>query len=199
MGFDPNRQDVALELGDPLWELSAELDGPSHTFESLPSVMTDSKLKKPRTVNFLKSQCTRNPDVARELGFPPLRISTELDGPFAYTQELDVCDDRSKIQNIPDSNLPEELADGESGAYAQGVGAFPRAIHDATRISMDLLPLPLIPVASPPPRPPNPIAAHLDRIPTSGSSKRKFRDDDPADDINIHARRPRKMPKRADL
>ncbi|KAJ7658903.1 hypothetical protein B0H17DRAFT_1213057 [Mycena rosella] len=60
--------------------------------------------------------------------------------------------------------------------------------------------LPPIPAPSPPPCPPtDPVAAHLDHPSASGSGKRKSRDDDPADDINIHARRPRKMPTRADL
>ncbi|KAJ7626222.1 hypothetical protein B0H17DRAFT_1188076 [Mycena rosella] len=61
--------------------------------------------------------------------------------------------------------------------------------------------LPSFPAPSPPPHPsnPNPIAAHLDQLPASGSGKRKSRDDDPGDDIAIDVRRPRKMPKRADL
>ncbi|KAJ7606193.1 hypothetical protein B0H17DRAFT_1154107 [Mycena rosella] len=59
--------------------------------------------------------------------------------------------------------------------------------------------LPPIPAPASSSRLLNPIAAHLDHRPASGSAKRKSRDDDPTIDSEIHTRRPRKMPKRADL
>ncbi|KAJ7626219.1 hypothetical protein B0H17DRAFT_1218690 [Mycena rosella] len=64
---------------------------------------------------------------------------------------------------------------------------------------MDLFP--------PPPSHPRTISTSLPAQPhghprspiRSGSAKHKSRDNDPADDIDIHPRRPRKMPKRSDL
>ncbi|KAJ7658911.1 hypothetical protein B0H17DRAFT_1096524 [Mycena rosella] len=222
-------------------------------------------------------------DIARELGLPLFEISTEVDGPFAHIEETDVCDHRSGIQNIPDSEVLQPVAHGESGlhfppdqrvassstpapqmfsfgAHVQGSAIdesfdpcffesstpsarsshnfsfnFEFPFHDqpyylpplesssrsqftpfaVAGSSINLLGpsgmqfttpppslwtsfphLPPIPAPPPPPcLPTDPVAAHLE----SGSGKRKSRDDDPAEDINIHAWRPRKMATRADL
>ncbi|KAJ7658927.1 hypothetical protein B0H17DRAFT_1213081 [Mycena rosella] len=221
-------------------------------------------------------------DVARKLGFPLFNISTELDGPFA--RKTDVCDHRSEIQNIPDSEVLQDMVHGESGlhflpdqrvasssapahqifsfdAHAQGSAidesfdprlfefsapsarsnknfSFEFPFHDQPYLRPSLEPsdlfqfaqpdiagsgihssgasraqstvpppslwtsfprLPPSPSPTPPPRPPNFIAAHLDHLPANGSVKRKSGGDDPADDIDIHARRPRKIPTRSDL
>ncbi|KAJ7653849.1 hypothetical protein B0H17DRAFT_389605 [Mycena rosella] len=43
-------------------------------------------------------------NVARELGYKLYKISTELDGPFARIQTIDVCDDRTETQETADGS-----------------------------------------------------------------------------------------------
>ncbi|KAJ7602277.1 hypothetical protein B0H17DRAFT_1122512, partial [Mycena rosella] len=54
-------------------------------------------------------------DVARELGYPLMKILKEPDGPFAHVEEIWESDHRSNLQKFPDNEPLQEAAHEGSG------------------------------------------------------------------------------------
>ncbi|KAJ7675274.1 hypothetical protein B0H17DRAFT_1334726 [Mycena rosella] len=224
-GFDPDSQDVARELGCPLFEISTEVDGlfahiqeinicddRTETQEGLDSELPQegecglpvqpaaSFYTAAHQMNYLGTypqapaigQTSLNPSLLGSAG-SSAQHSRDFKFDFSLPSlgqayHLPSLELSSPIQSTqPDVARSSINYSGPSGAQ------FPTPPPSLWTSLPRLLPIPA------PPRPLNLNPAHLDHLPARGSGKRKSRDDDPATDIDIHARRPRKMPKRADL
>ncbi|KAJ7640238.1 hypothetical protein B0H17DRAFT_477043, partial [Mycena rosella] len=232
-GFDPDSQEVALELRYPLFEISAEPDGPfAHiqeldvcddipdsglpeelvhgecglNFHSLPPVASTSA-----TAHRMYHFGTHKQQSVIDESFDPrffgssslsARSSQNLNN-FNFNFEFPLHDQPYALPPLEPSTL-SQLAqpDVARGCINWSVLSGPSGTQFLTpppSLWTSFPRLPPIPAPSSPFRLPNPIAAHLDHLATSRSGKRKSRDDDPATDIAIDARRPRKMPTRSDL
>ncbi|KAJ7630153.1 hypothetical protein B0H17DRAFT_1217930 [Mycena rosella] len=216
-GFDPDSQDVARELGRPLFELSMEVDGPFAHIQELNLVHGESGLNflplppvasTSATAHRMYHFGTHEQHSAIDESFD-LRLfgsssisarSSQNFNNFNFNFEFPLHHQPYALPPLESSTLSQlaqpDIARGSinwsvlSGPSGSQFPTPPPSLWTSSR-------LPPIPTPSPPPRPLNPITA-LDHPPAGGSAKRKSPHDNPANNIDIHARRPRKMPTRSD-
>ncbi|KAJ7646130.1 hypothetical protein B0H17DRAFT_1215819 [Mycena rosella] len=228
-GFDSDSQDVARKLGLPLFEISTEVGGPFAHIEETdlddyqPETQETQASELPQEPVHGESGMPDQPLVTSASAAAHPMVSF---GTYAQVSAIDHSFDPHLFRSaaptarsshnfnfeFPFHDQPYALPPLESSTPIQFT---PLAIAGSsinysgpshTQFRTPPLSLwtsfprhPPIPAPSSPSRLPNPIAAHLYHLATSRSGKRESRDDDPGDDIAIDARRPRKMPKRADL
>ncbi|KAJ7658909.1 hypothetical protein B0H17DRAFT_1213062 [Mycena rosella] len=148
-GAERLSMEEAERLGFPSFELEMWIDGRS---------WDESVYNGTRQFHQGKGFDPDSQDVSRELGRPLYEISKERGGPFAHIQELDVCDDHSAIQNVPDSEVLQEAVHGESGLIPSSTENGSPLVNDAA-IGSDVLGFtsPSFPFHAPP--------FHVDAVP----------------------------------
>ncbi|KAJ6518460.1 hypothetical protein DFH09DRAFT_1331944 [Mycena vulgaris] len=106
-GYDPHSQDVARELGYPLYQVSSssELDG---SFAHVQDLSEEDESEKDEELS--TNDCPRD-----ELRYPFFQVTSERDGPFAQVQDLSEEDESEEKEHLScDKYLREVVADSSS-------------------------------------------------------------------------------------